>query len=64
DVVGGNPDVWVRPDVCGIAADDTGWIATDGHGGVVSLDRRLAATKAIRHESAFDNHLVSLHKYS
>ncbi|MEO1531413.1 MAG: DUF1513 domain-containing protein [Pseudomonadota bacterium] len=64
DVVGGNPDAWVRPDVCGIVADDTGWIATDGHGGVISLDRRLAATKAIRHESAFDNHLVSLHKYS
>ncbi|MEM9761205.1 MAG: DUF1513 domain-containing protein [Pseudomonadota bacterium] len=60
DVVGGNPDVWLRPDVCGIAADDVGWIATDGHGGLVFLDRRLVAARAIRHASAFDNHMVSL----
>lgn len=64
DVALGDPDIWVRPDVCGVAAADAGWVATDGHGGVASLDHRLRPTKATRHGSAFDNHLVPLQKYS
>ncbi|MEO1315917.1 MAG: DUF1513 domain-containing protein [Pseudomonadota bacterium] len=65
EVAGGaaaGPEVWSRPDVCGLAPGPTGWIATDGLGGVIQLDEALTPVSASRHDSAFDNHLVALLK--
>ncbi|MBY8976873.1 DUF1513 domain-containing protein [Rhodobacteraceae bacterium NNCM2] len=49
---------WARSDVCGLAAAEGGWTATDGLGGVVALGTSLAARPLKRLPYAFDNHLV------
>ncbi|MEM8596727.1 MAG: DUF1513 domain-containing protein, partial [Pseudomonadota bacterium] len=60
DVAGGPAISWSRPDVCGLAPSPGGWLATDGLGGVIQLDVDLTPKAAIRHDGAFDNHLVAL----
>ena len=54
------PRVWSRADVCGLSAAPSGWIATDGYGGAFLLSRDLSPRSAVRHQMAFDNHLIAV----
>ncbi|MGQ3485923.1 DUF1513 domain-containing protein [Roseovarius pacificus] len=47
-----------RPDVCGIAPADEGFLVTDGLGGVFGADRSLHALASS--PRAWDNHLVAM----
>ncbi len=60
DITGGEPRIWSRQDVCGLAPAETGWIATDGLGGIIALSGQLAPRILDRRRASFDNHLVAL----
>ncbi|MEM7506752.1 MAG: DUF1513 domain-containing protein [Pseudomonadota bacterium] len=64
NIDGGTPDIWARPDVCGLAPGPRGWIATDGFGGVFSLGPDLTPARLRRHSLAFDNHLVGIREFA
>ncbi|MDF1871923.1 DUF1513 domain-containing protein [Vannielia sp.] len=53
---------WQRPDTCGLAPLGTGFLTSDGAGGMMALDTTGKARLLAHHPTAWDNHIIPLNQ--